>query len=236
MTRLGALESLIKSIRTQPQEDAEKLFHRIRGTTHGSDLAIKTLIESGSHDDADSVPNHANFFSFGNSASPPIDPDLDSICTTQSPVLSDKTSNIDGFPPSEIPSRKDTLLAEISLPDRPILVKATAAFFYSSLQPFHVFSRNEVDRLLHIVYPDLNSPQVHNHAAIASLAAVAAVGARYHQAKLDEDTSRALYDLAQHCFDKVIDTQPLDAIKCCVLLAMYNFMARSTVALVYVGA
>ncbi|KAH6663587.1 hypothetical protein F5X68DRAFT_251338 [Plectosphaerella plurivora] len=235
MTRLSALENIIKSIRTQPLEDAERLFHRIRATD-GSESPAKFAVDGTTNNDADSDLFDANFSSFMTSASPSADPDLDSVSNTQSPSFSGKSLTNNGvFPSRPSSERKNSTLPEIALPDRTIISNAIEAFFTFSFQPFHVFTQEEAGHLLRTVYfRDLAPSQEYDQAATACLAAIAAVGARYHRAKLSKDTSQGLYDVARYYFDKTIDTRPLDAIRCCVLLAMYNFMSRPTVALVYV--
>lgn len=234
MARLGALENIVKSIRTQPLEDAEKLFHRIRSADGSKPLA--KLEADGTNNDADSDLLDANLSSLMASASPSVDPDLDSVSNTHSPSCSGKCLTNNGvFPSRPSSERKNSLVVEIALPDRTVVSNAIEAFFAFSFQPFHVFSREEAGQLLYTVYSrDLAPSQEHVQAATACLAAIAAVGARYRRAKLSKDTSQGLYDVARYYFDRAIDTRPLDAIRCCVLLAMYNFMLRSTVALVYV--
>ncbi|KAH7367493.1 hypothetical protein B0T11DRAFT_54143 [Plectosphaerella cucumerina] len=235
MTRLGNLENIIRFIRTQPLEDAERLFHQLR-SKDGSKHFAKIASEGTSTDEADPDLYHASFSSVVTGASSSAGQDLDSVSVSQSPVFSGKASTTDGVSPSEpSPDKKDASGTETALPDRIIVGNAIEAFFASSLQPFHVFSREEVSHLFDSVYSRHKAHhQDHDEAAIACLAAVAAVGARYHRAKLSKNTSQTLYDVARYHLDKAIDSRPLDAIRCCVLLTMYNFMVKSTVALVYV--
>ncbi|KAK0612501.1 hypothetical protein B0T17DRAFT_543828 [Bombardia bombarda] len=139
----------------------------------------------------------------------------------------------------------------LQIPNESLTTKAVEGFFSSSGKLFHVFSREQVDRCYRTVFetnltePDQASQEVavgsdrgekelQRKASTCCLMAVAAVGAQYIHGTLDQETEDACYDVARHYLDSVIEHQPLDAVKVCVLLAMYNIMNKSTLALVYV--
>lgn len=70
---------------------------------------------------------------------------------------------------------------------------------------------------------------------ICCVMAVAAVGAQYEHSSNELRTEAAFYDIARHYFDHIVEFAELDAIKVCVMMAMYNILTRETVALTYVG-
>ncbi|KAL2674322.1 hypothetical protein Neosp_012773 [[Neocosmospora] mangrovei] len=71
--------------------------------------------------------------------------------------------------------------------------------------------------------------------AICCLAAVAAVGVQYNGDDFDVGADAVFYDVARHFFENLVEEQPLDAIKACTMLAMYNILNKATVSLAYIG-
>lgn len=64
--------------------------------------------------------------------------------------------------------------------------------------------------------------------------AVAAVGTQHLHEAIYTAVEEAFYDLARHYQDDMLQLYPLDAIKVCTLLAMYNVFNKANVALAYV--
>lgn len=97
---------------------------------------------------------------------------------------------------------------------------------------FHVFSPQQVDQQWEKMTSDTGAVQ---SAASSCITAIAAVGARYWDNDVQQPVEEECYDRASHGFEKVLETNPLDALKVCTLLAMYNIVDKSTVALSWVG-
>jgi hypothetical protein len=117
--------------------------------------------------------------------------------------------------------------------------KAIDAFFPFTSGLFHIYSRQQ---LRDFVQDNLQMPskapssaiQKERAVSIASVSAVAAVGYR-HAARVPElSTEVAYYDTARFYLDAVLENSPLDAVKLCALLALYNIPSKATVALSYV--
>lgn len=72
-------------------------------------------------------------------------------------------------------------------------------------------------------------------AAVCCLAAVASVGVQYNADAFEAGTDGVFYDVARHFFENLMEEKPLDAIKTCSVLAMYNIMNKATVSLAYLG-
>jgi hypothetical protein len=64
---------------------------------------------------------------------------------------------------------------------------------------------------------------------------VAAVGTQYLHEMFDRRIERAFYELARYDFEILVEAAPLEALKVCILMAMYNISNKATIALVYVG-
>lgn len=67
------------------------------------------------------------------------------------------------------------------------------------------------------------------------MTSVAAVGVQYKADDFDNGLEGDFYDVARHHFVDVLEDRPLESIKVCALLAMYNIMNKGTVSVAYVG-
>jgi hypothetical protein len=67
------------------------------------------------------------------------------------------------------------------------------------------------------------------------VAAVAAVGVQYKADDFDNGLEAIFYDVARHYFADVFEDRPLESMKVCAMLAMYNIMNKATVSVAYVG-
>ncbi|RSL64861.1 hypothetical protein CEP51_013091 [Fusarium floridanum] len=111
---------------------------------------------------------------------------------------------------------------------------AVDSFFNSSGRLFHVFSREQILRYHEDVFVNDGCTVPNQKTAICCLAAVAAVGVQYNSDDFDVGTDAVFYDVARHFFENLVEEQPLDAIKACTMLAMYNMMNKATVSLAYI--
>ncbi|KAH8647807.1 hypothetical protein BX600DRAFT_530764 [Xylariales sp. PMI_506] len=112
------------------------------------------------------------------------------------------------------------------------LNKGITGFFSCSGKLFHVFTEDQIERYYRQRGPE-NNVQLRK-CAMCSTAAVAAVGTQYIHDGFDRSTEESFYDIARHCYEALLETAPLEAMKVCTLLAMYNIFNKATVALAYV--
>ncbi|KAJ3552937.1 hypothetical protein NPX13_g10999 [Xylaria arbuscula] len=66
--------------------------------------------------------------------------------------------------------------------------------------------------------------------------AVAAVGSQYAHATMGNEIQEEFYSIAKTHSDFVITRRPLEGVKVCTLLCMYNVFAKATVSLAYADA
>lgn len=128
-------------------------------------------------------------------------------------------------------SSKPTTIYE--LPSAILSQKAVNAFSSSSATLFYVFTHEQRVQVFNDVYQ--NGTGDTSKASMSELCAIAAVGCQYlHDDSLFE-LRQAFYDVAKSFLDDCIESNPLRAMKVCTLLAMYNIMGKSTVALTYIS-
>jgi hypothetical protein len=121
------------------------------------------------------------------------------------------------------------------MPEASVTWKAVEAFFKCGGKLFHVFNKEAIARSHEDVYGKRSDPGEKGKVAICFVMAVAAVGAQYVHECFSDDVERTFYDLARHCSEAVAEQQPLDSIKVCSLLALYNILEKDEVSLAYVG-
>jgi hypothetical protein len=136
----------------------------------------------------------------------------------------------------ELSANASTFLISLVIPSASTTQAAIDSFFSSSGQLFHVFSREQVSGYFEDVFGSDGCPIPSQKTAICCLAAVAAVGVQYNADDFEAGIDGVFYDVARHFFENLMDEQPLDAIKACTLLAMYNIMNKATVSLAYIGS
>ncbi|KAG7112207.1 hypothetical protein HYQ44_010402 [Verticillium longisporum] len=142
--------------------------------------------------------------------------------TTHSPALRELAADASAF------------LISLVIPSASITQAAVDSFFSSSGKLFHVFSREQVLGYYKDVFGSDGCPIPSQKTAVCCLAAVAAVGVQYNAGDFDVGIDGVFYDVARHFFGNFIEEQPLDAIKVCALLAMYNIMNKTTASLAYI--
>ena len=121
-----------------------------------------------------------------------------------------------------------------ALPSRPITAQAIDSFFECSGKLFHVIPHDQILQYIESVYREDSTHK--DRVALTCVAAVAAVGCQYSTLEsLDAKMSENFYNVARYHFEALLENNPLDAVRVCTLLSMYNIMEKSTVALAYVS-
>ncbi|KAI0099562.1 hypothetical protein F4776DRAFT_649935 [Hypoxylon sp. NC0597] len=126
------------------------------------------------------------------------------------------------------------LSIQLTIPRASVAQPALDGFFSCSGKLFHVFSRVQISQLSKYAFQDLPQFSCDQKTSICCVMAVAAVGAQYAQDERYREYEGIFYSLAQHYFDDVLETRPMDAIKVCALLTLYNVFKKATVSLAYV--
>lgn len=119
------------------------------------------------------------------------------------------------------------------VPSASMSEKAISAFFTCSGKLFHVFTREQSVQVFNAVYQ--NGTEKASNASMCKMCAIAAVGSQYSHDEFLPELRDTFYDNAKSFLEDCIDVEPLQAVKVCVLLAMYNIMDKSTVALSYIS-
>lgn len=127
-----------------------------------------------------------------------------------------------------------TLLVRLIMPNLALTTRAIESFFASTGQLFHVFTRDQIAVFLEDVFGSSRSA-INAKKAVCCMACVAAVGVQYTADNFEPGLDEVFYDVARHYFIDVFEDSPLDAIKVCTLLAMFNIMNKATVSVAYVG-
>ncbi|KAI1302600.1 hypothetical protein F5Y03DRAFT_361226 [Xylaria venustula] len=125
----------------------------------------------------------------------------------------------------------------LAIPSATATKRAIDGFFSCSGKLFHVFSQNQVASLVDSVYGEVDGQSKDLKADIGSLMAVAAVGSQYaNTVEEDAEVGETFYNIAKFYLEDVITQRPLEAIKVCTLLCMYNVFSKTTVSLAYSDA
>ncbi|KAM5357082.1 hypothetical protein ACJZ2D_016634 [Fusarium nematophilum] len=231
-SRLQALEKLFSALQAKPAQDADLLLQQIRSSDDiGALLDLKDDLSSrtaGTGSEEQSV---------GSSSS--LHQDTVSRSLRETDVGGDalRKANLPTSAPRHRGLSVDVSRSLVSLviPSAITTQVAVDSFFSSSGRHFHVFSREQVLRYQEDVFVSDGCTVASKKMAICCLAAVAAVGVQYNGDDFDVGTDGIFYDVARHFFENLMEEQPLDAIKACTLLAMYNIMNKATVSLAYIG-
>lgn len=124
-------------------------------------------------------------------------------------------------------------LSTLAHPSPDILQKGIASFFDCSSQLFHVFSENQIADYQRARLPG-SSDECRDYATCV-VSAIAAVGLQYMPNDEDTAAEQSLYAIARNHYDRLLEFNPLEAMKVCALFVLYNVFAKSTVALAYIG-
>ena len=126
---------------------------------------------------------------------------------------------------------KDSSMLEI--PDIQDSERAIHAFFASSAKLFHAFSHDQATQLVHSVYRQEMGDRT--GASVSELCSIAAVGCMYSSDEIQDELRDAFYTVAKLYLEESLDADLFRGLKVCTLLAHYNVLDKSTVALSYVG-
>lgn len=247
-SRLQALEELFCALQVKSGEEADRLLQQIRSADDFRSLLdlkhdMSPLGASGSSSSSPGVsslssPTTGSEPSLGSVT--PVRKSAIARLLQESQVGSDTLGK--AHVPASSPARRElsadtsTFLISLVIPSSSITQAAVDSFFSSSGKLFHVFSRNHISGYYENVFGSDGCPVPSQKAAICCLAAVAAVGVQYNADDFELGTDGVFYDVARHFFENLMEEQPLDAIKVCTLLAMYNIMNKATVSLAYIGS
>lgn len=222
--RLEALEKLVNALQSKPQDEAQRLLQHIRSADdivalsgHWSDPGSDTTLDglaSGSVSCPSSTSRGSSPQASARDASSPA-------------VLS----------PSHAVRDTDSLIRLIMPKPEPTRT-AIRKFYTSSGGLFYAFPQHQMEEYWRGVFEPGFHINVSQKVAICCLSSVAAVGEQYAACDIDgvDRGSAAYYDIARHYFANIVEDHPLEAIKVCAMLAMYNTMAKSTAGLAYVEA
>ncbi|KAH7302938.1 hypothetical protein B0I35DRAFT_500478 [Stachybotrys elegans] len=235
-SRLQAFETLFCALQDKPGHEADRLLQQIRSTDD-----FRSLV-SGSSSTRPGVS------SLSSPATGSEEQSLGSLAPVRETAIAsslyESRVGVDGHgkanlptPSSslgEIPADVSTFLISLFIPSASTTRAAVDSFFSSSGKLFHVFSREQVAGHYEHVFGSDTCPIRSRKTAICCLATVAAVGVQYNADHFEVGMDGVFYDVAKHFFEDLMEEQPLNAIKACTLLAMYNIMNKATVSLGYI--
>ncbi|KAH7468366.1 hypothetical protein FOMA001_g15867 [Fusarium oxysporum f. sp. matthiolae] len=248
-SRLQALEKLFFALQAKPGDEADRLLQQIRcADDFRTLLDFKDDMLPLSVSSSTSISPSAS--SLSSSAIGFEEQPLGSVTPAQksatvrllqeSQVGDDTPGKADVPTPApalrELAADASASLISVVIPSASTTQAAVDSFFSSSGKLFHVFSREQVSGYYKDVFGRDGCPIPNQKTAICCLAAVAAVGVQYNAGDFEASIEGVFYDLARHFFGSFMEEQPLDAIKVCALLAMYNIMNKATVSLAYIGS
>ncbi|KAH6659207.1 hypothetical protein BKA67DRAFT_529380 [Truncatella angustata] len=249
--RLELLERVFNTLRSGPSDQAVEVLDAIRSSDDLSSILTRLAVDGPDHQTL-STSSPAGSLQIDTPVSEPdkaaVSPAL--LCTNSSPSLtavSDIQPSVpspsDGVAsrphPASLGETNVSVLASsgayrITLPDPKEVDRAIRGFFKCSGRLFHVFSKPQISEFFHSVYNRSDDPLNASDSTLCCLMSVAAIGAQYEHGTYELKTEAAFYNIARHYFDDIVQSQGLDAIKVCALLALYNILAKATVALSYV--
>jgi hypothetical protein len=249
--RLETLEKLFDTLQTRPHEDAERLLQSIR-ERDGLASAMRCL-ESGAaaahaeramsgcrSDQSSSSPydspysGRARAMDYQHRTHDSRRQSLAGLCSGLSTVSS--ASSVTAV--SRDDKDKHVLFVRLELPDQAVTRRAIDSFYDCTGELFHVFSREVLVAYADDVYrPRAREGEVSPSLkkAACCVAAIAAIGVQYRSDDFEADIHTTYYDLCRHYFVDVLEDRPLDSIRVCTLLAMFNIMNKATAAVGYVG-
>ncbi|KAI8712194.1 Zn(2)-C6 fungal-type domain-containing protein [Fusarium sp. LHS14.1] len=247
-TRLEALEKLFSTLQAKPTKDANLLLQQIRSS---DDIdALLDLEDETSPPGPNGSITSSGVSSFSSPtagtaseeqsvrSSPSVGPSIISS-SLQEVDVNDETSQKASLSTPASAQRELSIdvsrsLVSLVIPSAATTQAAVDSFFNSSGRLFHVFSREQVMRCHKDVFMNEGCAVAKQKTAICCLAAVAAVGVQYNGDDFDVGADAVFYDVARHFFENLVEEQPLDAIKACTMLAMYNILIKATVSLAYI--
>ncbi|KAH7124265.1 hypothetical protein EDB81DRAFT_765659 [Dactylonectria macrodidyma] len=224
-SRLQTLETIFHALQAKPDQEADRLLQQIRSTDD-----FRSLVG----DSSSTSPGVSGLSSPTNgSEEQPLGSDTPVRETAKPRLLQESHVGDDAHgkaqvptpspTPRELSSDASTFLMSLVISNASITQAAVHSFFSSSGKLFHVFSREQVSSYYEKVFGSDGCP-----------IPIAAVGVQYNADDFEVGMDGVFYDVAKHFFEYLMEEQPLDAIKACTMLAMYNIMNKATVSLAYI--
>lgn len=229
-SRLEALEKLLSTLQTKSPDENEHLLQRIRT---GEDLTA--IIDEAAVGSAGAEAELAMRRGSDNASTAASHPET---LEPASPSGLSGPATAKGKAPlrtSATNHQSVGAVIQLAVPNPEFVKYAIAAFFSSTGKLFQFFTREQVARYYDMVF-DQEARET-NKVAICCVALVAAMGLQYEQS--DENASRErmdeLYNIGRHYYEAALVEHPLDAIKVCGLLAMFNIFDKVKISLAYIG-
>lgn len=219
-SRLEVLESLVRKLQVDSQDEAIRTLDAIRDGTD-----IDSLVHAA---EASHKSGEASNTDPASTAATSDNPLIQSMITLEPRTSHDANRNV--MADKESPN----LLLLWKNADDANVEKGVTGFFSCSGKLFHVFTEQQVANYRAVLL-SADSLNAQKASAICCIAAVVAIGLQYTHESNDYATEQVFYGIAKHHHDDLIETNALDALKVCSLFAMYNVFGKMTVALAYVG-
>ena len=249
-SRLETLEKFFDALTSRSKDDAERLLSEVRRTNdlavvfNVDKLFVKTEKLSSSSPLASPPASASDSLTSGDERAFPSD-------SGRGTPLSSATTLAGDFSEASSPSPTPTSatvgtrlpafrvlpdhFVRAAMPHPEVMREATENFHRSSGELFHIFSRDQMKRLHDIAFHKPDAPAADKKEAICCVSIVAAIGVTYDPNSFDVGLDQVLYDIARHFFAQFLENDGLDAIKICVLLAMFNIMGKGSAALAYLA-
>ncbi|KAH7130893.1 hypothetical protein EDB81DRAFT_727833 [Dactylonectria macrodidyma] len=235
-SRLQTLESLFYALQAKPGQEADRLLQQIRCTDNFRSLVGDSSSNSPGVSSRSSPTTGSEEQSLGSDT--PVR-EIANPRLLRGSHVGDGAHGKAQVPtpsptPRELSTDASTFLMSLVTSNASVAKAAVHSFFTSSGKLFHVFSREQVQSYYEQVLGSDGCPIPSQKTAVCCLAAVAAVGVQYNADDFEVGMDGVFYDVAKHFFETLMEEQPLDAIKACTMLAMYNIMNKATVSLAYI--
>ena len=247
--RLEALERIVSELQSKPAEEAVSLLQRIRSV---DDIVSVSNSSQSSATDSDfgtvslsaptPAPSTTASFSVDSASVTTVTKSQGSTassCLENTSLIAGTNSSVQAVeelgPPSLMRANASAYLIRLIIPSAQATRGAIQSFYSSAGKLFHVFTKQQTEQFYKMVFGPDGRPNISQKVAICCLSAVAAVGIQYNPGDFDPGSECVFYDVARHYFVDVVEERPLDAIKVCCMLAMFNVMDKATVAIAYLG-
>jgi len=227
-TRLEALEKLVSALQSRPQEEAQQLLLHIRS-------ADDIVSLSGPGDDAYSIGMALDGIASGSVSCP-----SSASRSSNSPAATSIETHSPLSLPPNFSARDPDSLIRLIMPKGEPTRAAIRSFYVSCGDLFHAFPQGQMEEYCRGIFDQDYHIDVSQRVAICCLSSVAAVGVQYSTtagdvSSADSGSAAVFHDVARHYFADIVEEDPLNAIKLCAMLAMYNVLAKATAGLAYVG-
>lgn len=233
------MRNFIHALRSATPTRTQSLLHSLRvseSTPEVTDL-LNSLQDRPPlyHQDSDpassSVPSHPSL-STETTRTLSVSP-ASTLDSTDQPSLCSPISSAERDICSNEPDPSPFTDLQVQIPSREILERCIATFYAESGQMFHVLSRDQVESQFQTMYGQADHRS--RRLAACELCALAAIGSQYTEDLVSTQIVQALYSVAKHLLDDLIDDDGVRAAKTCALLGMYNVMNKEKVAMTFIG-